>query len=59
MAYDHRKAGFPADEFVVALPERAGIRERRSTAHRQILRRAAGRPPWPGPRAARTRSGDT
>ena len=25
MAYDHRKAGFPADELVVALPERARV----------------------------------
>ena len=59
MAYDHRKASFPADELVVALPERAGVRERRNTGQRQILWRATGRPPRPGPRTARTRSGDT
>lgn len=59
MAYDHCKVGFPADEFVVALPERAGVRERRNTAQRQILWRAAGRLSQPGPRTACTRSGDT
>ncbi len=59
MAYDHRKVGFPADELVVALPERAGVRERRNTAQRQILWRAAGRPPRPGLRTACTRPGDT
>jgi hypothetical protein len=59
MAYDHRKAGFPADELVVALPERAGVRERRKTVQRQILWRAAAGPPRPGPRTACTRSGDT
>jgi hypothetical protein len=59
MAYDHRRAGFPADELVVALPEQAGVRERRNTAQRQILWRAAGRPPRPGTRTACTRSGDT
>ena len=59
MAYDHRKAGFPADELVVALSERAGVRERRNTAQRQILWRAADRSPRPGPRTACGRSGDT
>jgi hypothetical protein len=58
MAYDHREAGFPAGELVVALPERAGVRERRSTAQRQILWRAASRP-RPSPRAACTWPGGT
>jgi hypothetical protein len=59
MAYDHREASFPADELVVALPEHAGVRERRNTAQRQILGRAAGRPPRPSPRTACTRPGET
>lgn len=59
MAYDHRKAGFPADELVVALPERAGVRERRNTAQRRTLWRVAGMPPRRGPRTACTRLGDT
>lgn len=58
MAYDHRVAGFPADELVVALPERAEVRER-STTQRQILWRSGGGPPQSGPRAACTWPGDT
>jgi hypothetical protein len=59
MTYDHREAGFPADELAVALLERAGVRDRRKTAQRQILWWVAGRLPRPSPRTACTRSGDT
>jgi len=52
MAYDHRKAGFPSDELVVALPERAGVRERRNTDKDRSCggRRAGLRGPARAPR---------